>query len=481
MLRSSCSTQRSCLFAFLIAASLTNAGNAQTAPASQAQAPAETAVDPEERARVVERMGEMLEERYVFPDVAGRCAAALRDALAAGTFDDLSDPEAFAAELTTTLQGVSHDKHMRVRVRPPARVQLEQEAPARSRARQLDEARRQNYGFERVERLDGNVGYLDMRYFAGTPRARPTAEAAMAFLANADAIIFDMRKNGGGSPEMIRFICSHLFDERTHLNSLYWREGDRTEEFWTHTDLADPRMSDVPVFVLTSSYTFSGAEEFSYNLKTRERATLVGETTGGGANPGGTFPVNERFGIFIPTGRAINPVTGTNWEGVGVVPHHEMPADDAYDAALEMATKAAEAHREKEMAEAEELLTWMSERRREAERLASDGRGEEALTVIMGAVRRVQAADLIGEPDINMLGYEFLGADQLTLATAIFAHNVHAYPDSANVYDSLGEAYMTAGNTEQAIAMYERSVELDPGNENARTMIRRMKDEDAGR
>ena len=159
----------------------------------------------------------------------------------------------------------------------------------------------------------------------------------MNFLANADAIIFDMRQNGGGHPGLIQYICSYLFDAPTHLNSLYWRQGDRTEEFWTLDDVPGPKMPDVPVFVLTSSYTFSGAEEFSYNLQTRERATLVGETTGGGANPGGRMPVNQRFGIFIPTGRAINPITGTNWEGIGVVPDIAVDADEAYDTALAMA------------------------------------------------------------------------------------------------------------------------------------------------
>ena len=131
----------------------------------------------------------------------------------------------------------------------------------------------------------GNVGYLDLRYFAAPWVAQPTATAAMAVLANADALIFDLRHNQGGMPGMVQFLCPYLFVERTHLNSLYFREGDRTDEFWTH-DVPGRRMPDVPVFVLTSAATFSAAEEFCYDLRTRERATLVGEQTRGGANPG---------------------------------------------------------------------------------------------------------------------------------------------------------------------------------------------------
>lgn len=438
------------------------------------QEPSDAPLDAAERTAVVETAGAMLEERYVFPDVAEACARRLVEADAAGEFDDVSDPEIFAQMLTEVLQGVSHDKHMRVRVRAAPAVRMQQENPARAQAGQRDRMRAENFGFERVERLDGNIGYLDMRFFAGAPEARPTATAAMNFLAHVDAIIFDMRRNGGGSPDMIRYISSYLFDVPTHLNSLYWREGDHTEEFWTLPDVPGPRLADVPVFVLTSSYTFSGAEEFSNNLKALERATLIGETTGGGANPGGTFPVNQRFGIFIPTGRAINPVTKTNWEGTGVSPHIEVPADDAYDRALELAREAAESHRRERDAARDRLWTAFDSRTAKARAMAADGREPEAERLMIDAIRDAQEGDLLGEADVNMLGYGLLGRDQVELAIAVFRFNVEAYPGSANVHDSLGEAYMTAGRREQAIRSYRKSLELDPGNSNAEAMIERM-------
>ncbi len=439
-----------------------------------AQTPPESLGD-DERAAVVERIGQMLNQRYVFEDVARECAEHLQAQLEAGEFDDLTDPEAFAARLTESIQSVSHDKHMRVRPRPAERATMEQENPARAQAKRMDRMRRQNFGFEKVERLDGNIGYLDMRYFAGNPEARPTAVASMNFLANADALIFDMRKNGGGSPEMIRFICSYLFDEPTHLNSLYWREGDVTQEFWTMDDVPGPKMPDVPVFVLTSNYTFSGAEEFSYNLRTRERATLVGETTGGGANPGGTMPINPRFEIFIPTGRAINPITGINWEGTGVTPHVEVEADDALDTALELAREAAETYRAAREEKVTSLWEAFGEAQMRAASLGDEGKPEKAGEVLTAGLRDAHEAGLVGEQDINMLGYQMMGQDRTALAIAVFTFNADAYPESSNVYDSLAEAYMNDSQNERAIMNYEKSIELDPRNDHAREMIAQMR------
>jgi hypothetical protein len=152
----------------------------------------------------------------------------------------------------------------------------------------------------------------------------------MNYLRNSDALIIDLRQNGGGSPSMIQLISSYLFRaEPIHLNSFYWRPGDRNTQTWTLPYVPGKRMPDTPVYVLTSKNTFSAAEEFSYNLRNLERATLIGETTGGGAHPGGTRIATDRYSIWVPSGRAINPITNDNWEGVGVKPHIEVPADQA--------------------------------------------------------------------------------------------------------------------------------------------------------
>jgi C-terminal processing protease CtpA/Prc len=200
--------------------------------------------------------------------------------------------------------------------------------------RELEEKRRDNFCFKEIKLLEGNIGYVDLRCFAGAADAGPTAIAVMNFLAYTDAIIFDLRQNGGGSPSMIQLISSYFFPERVHLNSFYIRKSDSTKQFWTQAHVQGPRMSDVDLYVLTSNYTFSAAEEFTYNLKNMERATIIGDTTGGGAHPIEVKPFqNLSIGMSLPFGRAVNPVTGTNWEGTGIAPHIAVPQEQALDKA----------------------------------------------------------------------------------------------------------------------------------------------------
>ncbi|MEW6249485.1 MAG: S41 family peptidase, partial [Planctomycetota bacterium] len=154
-------------------------------------------------------------------------------------------------------------------------------------------------------------------------------------------LVFDLRRNGGGSPESIRYITSYLFDQRTHLNDMVDRAGKITEEYWTLETVPGRRFApDVPVYVLTSRYTFSGAEEFCYNLQNLKRATIVGETTGGGAHPVRGVRVNDRIVVGVPFMRACNPISRKNWEGTGVEPDVKTIADEALDRAIELAKKA---------------------------------------------------------------------------------------------------------------------------------------------
>jgi len=195
-----------------------------------------------------------------------------------------------------------------------------------------------NFSIAKVEIMAGNIGYLDMRAFERASFAAPAITAAMTQLADSAALIIDMRQNGGGDPASVAFLASYLFDQRTHLNDLYWREGDRTEAFWTDPAVPGKHYGQKKkVYVLTGPRTFSGGEEFSYDLQQLKRATLVGATTGGGANPGGARLLTPYFGAFIPNGRAINPITNTSWEGIGVVPDIAVPVDDALATAYRLA------------------------------------------------------------------------------------------------------------------------------------------------
>jgi C-terminal processing protease CtpA/Prc len=199
-------------------------------------------------------------------------------------------------------------------------------------------ARLDNYGLHKAERLPGNIGYLDIRKFNDPSQAGETAVGALNFLANTDILIIDLRRCEGGNPDMVALISSYLFgEERVHLNSFHWREGEINEQYWTLPYVPGKRYGDKPIYVLTSQETFSGGEEFAYNLKVRKRATLVGETTGGGANIGAPYRIHPHFEVFIPIGRPVNPVTGTNWEGCGVTPDVPVAQEQALQVACRMA------------------------------------------------------------------------------------------------------------------------------------------------
>lgn len=299
------------------------------------------ALDTEAQAAIIDSVSATLQEEYVFPAVAEKMNALLRKNLKLGAYEKLTNPDDFAAKITEDLQSISHDKHLNVRYNPPGTQRDEVKlSPEERRRLRLVQQRARNFGFQKVEVLPGNIGYIDFRYFAEAKDGGPTAIAAVNFLAYTDALIFDLRQNGGGNPSMIQLISSYLFEESVHLNSFYLRKGDSTQQFWTQECVEGPKMTGIPVYVLTSSSTFSGAEEFSYNLKNLKRGTIIGETTGGGAHPVNLreFPVLN-ISMAVPFGRAINPITGTNWEGVGVEPDIKVPASKALTVARAEALK----------------------------------------------------------------------------------------------------------------------------------------------
>jgi hypothetical protein len=296
-------------------------------------------IDAATRKHVIDGAIAMLDEFYVFPEVAKKMGIAVRGRAKRGEYDLVTDGNEFAKLLTTHFRDVRHDRHIFVSFSP---MRLPEDSPAPSpeaMARYREAMRDSNCGFEKVEHLQGNIGYVKFNSFADPEFCAPTAIAAMNLLANVDAIIFDLRQNGGGDPKMVALVCSYLFEQQTHLNDLWTRKGDSTEQFWTLPYVPGQRLPSIPVYVLTSHRTFSGAEEFTNNLKVLKRATIVGEVTGGGAHPVAGHRIDDRFTIGVPFARAINPVTKTNWEGVGVEPDVKVSADDALTTAQELAAK----------------------------------------------------------------------------------------------------------------------------------------------
>ncbi|NQZ08805.1 MAG: hypothetical protein HRT35_16740 [Algicola sp.] len=436
-------------------------------------------VDAKERQAVVEKVSTLMINNYVSEAVARETAAHIQKQLKNGAYDNITQGEAFAAKLTEDVQSINHDKHMRIRVQHPrpapasSHAKTEPESPLVHVFRNQQHNRQRNNGHQKVEVLDGNVGYIDFRMFGGSDAAKQKAATALAYLEDTDAMIIDLRKNGGGSPDTVRFICSYFFGEKTHLNSLYWRQGNRTEEFWTLDEIPGKRRPDVPLYILTSDYTFSGAEEFSYNMQTRKRAILVGETTGGGANPGGRMPINKHFNINMPRGMAINPVTGTNWEGVGVKPEVAVDESQALDKAYELAKVAAQQFRQKNLDKQIKNIDELEKQLAKAARLVKDKQADKAQNLINRAMSKAMDSGLGGENEVNMLGYSFLEQQSNpAMAVLVFSFNTLRFPDSSNAFDSLGEAYLMAGNDKLAKKSYLKSLALDPQNDNAKSMLK---------
>jgi hypothetical protein len=297
--------------------------------------PKDFTVTAAERDQVIQGSIEKLNANYVFPDVAKKMGEAVAARAAKGEYASITSAKALADKLTADFREVSHDKHLHMEFDAKPMMPDDDAGPAE--AQQRDFMSKINFGFEKVERMRGNVGYIDIRGFVPPLYGGETATAAMSFVANTDALIIDLRQNGGGTPAMIAYVLSYLFDEPQHVNDIFDRTTNETRQWWTSPHVAGLRYGGKkPVYVLTSSHTFSGGEEIAYDLKNLKRATLIGETTGGGAHPVRPFKVSEHFAIGVPFARAISPVTKTNWEGTGVAPDIAVPADKALDTAYKM-------------------------------------------------------------------------------------------------------------------------------------------------
>lgn len=303
----------------------------------QAQAPSASVTIPSTRSVVNHLITEL--NGYVFPARAQVVQAYLRTRET--EYEAIADPKKLADMLTADMRRVGHDQHLTVVYSLMSAA--ESDGPADPQLREsmhrIEEA--SGLGVRGVTRLPGNVGLLDLSYFSEDPESATVLDGAMSMLHGTDAIIIDLRKNMGGNPIMVDRLLTYFFDKQVQLTSIRWRDSGRehTDEQWTLPFVPGERLPETPLFVLTSAHTFSAAEQCAYDLQVPHRATLVGETTGGGANPAAaTHALGAHFEAFIPNGEAVNPITHTNWEGVGVRPDVPASSDgsllEAYTRAL---------------------------------------------------------------------------------------------------------------------------------------------------
>lgn len=304
------------------------------AAAADRSAASLAALDPRERRLVVHAAAANVQEHYAYPDLGQKMADALLEHERGGDDDSATDGASFAALLTRQMRAISPDRHLSVDYFDSPLPEYPQGQTPETFARYRDAMRQQNCTFEKVQVLAHNIGYLKLNSFPDLSVCQSTVVAAMASLNHSDALIFDLRDNGGGDPATVAFVAAYLFDYPEYW---YNPRENTTVESWTHSPIPGNLLADKPVYLLTSRRTYSGAEQFSYDLKMLKRATLVGETTGGGAHSGVFYRLDEHFGMGIPEAKAINPFSKTDWAEVGVEPDVKVKAADALDTAAKLA------------------------------------------------------------------------------------------------------------------------------------------------
>lgn len=395
-----------------------------------AKAQEKNSLQTKEKSEIITSIKTHLAECYIDLDLSKKMITELDKNLKSNMYDKITNPAEFSKKLTEDLQSVSKDLHLKVRFEPE---RIAQEKHVVSEEMKLEVEKKMamqmaeiNYGFTEVKILDGNIGYLNLRTFADIKYAEETATATMNFLSNTNAIIIDLRTNGGGVPSMMQLLSSYFFDETpVLLSDFYERKTDTKTQLYSLTSLAGKRSANKPIYILTSKQTFSAAEAFAYTLKHLDKAVVVGEITAGGANRTKRINLNDEFTISVPYIKSIHPITKTNWEGKGVQPDIKTNEKEAFVYAY--------------------------------------------LDAIQKAVKSNKNALL------NKVGYAFLKEKSVDDAIIVLQENVKMSPNNANVWDSLGEAYFINGDKENALKSYQKALELDPNLSSSKEMVQKLK------
>jgi retinol-binding protein 3 len=301
----------------------------------------------EHRYGVIEALIESL-SHYAMPEVAATLQADLRERLANDGYESINSAQQLAELLNTQVQHFSQDPQLKIHFSPEPLPHLDPQVPPTEAElayqQRLSEAR--NFDFNRIERLVGNVGYLQLFGFEPPEFAGATAAAAMTFLASTQALIIDLRHNRGGSSAMVALLASYFLPAypAVHLSTLEWSNSSKSQretsqQWWTVPYLSGPRYLNKPLYLLIGPETMAAAEEFAYSLKQLKKVMLLGETTAGGANPGSGYRLDDHFWAFVPTGRVVNPITQGSWQGTGVIPDAKVPSELALPTAHLFALK----------------------------------------------------------------------------------------------------------------------------------------------
>lgn len=382
-----------------------------------------------EKNAVVSAIKTHIEESYIDLDLSKKMIIELDKNLKSNKYEKITSPVEFSKTVTEDLQSISKDLHLKVRFEPE---RIAQEKLIVSEEKQLEMEKRTvmqmaeiNYGFTEVKILDGNIGYLNLSQFTDIKYAEETATATMNFLSNTNAIIIDLRSNGGGVPSMMQLLSSYFLDKTpVLLSDFYERKTNTKTQLYSFENVNGKRSTNKPLYILTSKNTFSAAEAFTYTLKHLDKAIVIGEITKGGANRTKRINLNDEFTISLSYIQSIHPVTKTNWEGKGVEPNIKTTEKDAFIYAYIDAIK------------------------------KTFNRNKNTI--------------------LNKIGYGFLKDKLIDNAIAVFQENAKLFPNDSNSWDSLGEAYFANLDKENALKSYKKALELDASSESAKAMIQKL-------
>jgi hypothetical protein len=292
-----------------------------------------------EKQLVIDSVSSNLKKYYIFPELADQMIGLLNSQLAEGNYAELTSYEQFGQAITRDLRSLNNDKHLWIWYNPGwIKNELSRVVGlSKDIDRDLLEARKENFGFKEIKILDGNIGYFRFDEFSDYPEALDTIVGVFKFLQYSDALIIDLRNNNGGSPEMVQFLCSFFFSTPSiHLNSLKYKGDSKVTQYWTYQFLPGPRLINHAVYILVSERTASAAEEFAYNLQNLKRAKIIGVRTRGAAHHNEFKIINNNYFMSVPIARAINPITNTNWEGIGIKPDVEIESELAFNKAYKL-------------------------------------------------------------------------------------------------------------------------------------------------
>ena len=428
-----------------------------------------------DKKELLNKIGDLVKKNYVFPDLGEKYRKEISRLSRSHKFDSISDPKQFGENATASLQKLMNDKHINFRLIEASELNNTTEGSLHHPVRYFRLGQKEHLGFYRLDWIEDEIGYLDYRRFYYHSRAREMLLNAFQFLSTANAIIIDLRENGGGSGDMGSLMLSYFLPHPTQLTGTYYRQGDMTKEMWTHEKVAGKKLLDVPLFVIIGKNTFSAAEYFAYDLKVRNRATLIGEASKGGAHSVDRYPVGDNFEIYISTARAVNPVTGSNWETTGIIPDIIAPNESVLDTTIALAKKAAQEYGKAKDAKTKEVVQKMQMHLDQAELSYEANNSNEAESLLDSAFTIGSQAGLIDEFFIQVLAYHYSSQKKYKISIWMLEKQTELFPKTLNGYEALAWAYYNVGNKKLALKQFEKVLELDKRNSVAARMIQQLK------